>query len=135
MNIGLLFVSVIAFLIAFGPVTHSFAADTDGGKEMFLKYCSSCHGTRGKGDGPVSRDLKVKVTDLTLLRRNNKGTYPLDKVMASIDGSRSVRAHGSRSMPVWGEVFRQEHEKEKYTELTSLLKAKLIAEYVGTLQK
>jgi hypothetical protein len=32
-------------------------------------------------------------------------------------------------------VFRQEHEKEKYTELTSLLKAKLIAEYIGTLQK
>jgi hypothetical protein len=46
-----------------------------------------------------------------------------------------VRAHGTRNMPVWGEVFRQEHEKEKYTELTSLLKAKLIAEYVGTLQK
>ena len=90
---------------------------------------------QGKGDGPVSRDLKVKVSDLTLLRSKNKGTYPLDRVMSSIDGSRSVRAHGTRNMPVWGEVFRQEHEKEKYTELTSLLKAKLIAEYVGTLQK
>ena len=55
--------------------------------------------------------------------------------MSSLDGSRLVRAHGTRTMPVWGEVFRQEHEKEKYTELTSLLKAKLIAEYVGTLQK
>jgi len=32
-------------------------------------------------------------------------------------------------------VCTDEHEKEKYTELTSLLKAKLIAEYVGTLQK
>jgi len=38
-------------------------------------------------------------------------------------------------MPVWGEVFREEHEKEKYSELTALIKAKLIAEYVGTLQK
>ena len=90
---------------------------------------------QGRGDGPVSRDLKVKVSDLTLLRSKNKGAYPLDRVMSSIDGSRSVRAHGTRNMPVWGEVFRQEHEKEKYTELTSLLKAKLIAEYVGTLQK
>ena len=89
----------------------------------------------GRGDGPVSRDLKVKVFDLTLLRSKNKGAYPLDRVMSSIDGSRVVRAHGTRTMPVWGEVFRQEHEKEKYTELTSLLKAKLIAEYVGTLQK
>jgi hypothetical protein len=93
------------------------------------------HGSAGRGDGPVSRDLKVKVPNLTLLRGNNKGAYPLDRVMSSIDGSRPVRAHGTRNMPVWGEVFRQEHEKEKYTELTSLLKAKLIAEYVGTLQK
>ena len=135
MIIGLLFVPVTALLLAFGPITQSLAADTDGGKEMFLKYCSSCHGNQGKGDGPVSRDLKVKVSDLTLLRSKNKGTYPLDRVMSSIDGSRVVRAHGTRNMPVWGEVFRQEHEKEKYTELTSLLKAKLIAEYVGTLQK
>lgn len=135
MIIGLLFASVTALLLAFGPVTRSFAADTDGGKEMFLKYCSSCHGSQGKGDGAVSRDLKVKVPDLTLLRSKNKGTYPLERVMASIDGRRSVRAHGTRNMPVWGEVFRQEHEKEKYTELTALLKAKLIAEYVGTLQK
>jgi hypothetical protein len=32
-------------------------------------------------------------------------------------------------------VFSTESEKKKYTELTTLLKAKLIAEYVATLQK
>ena len=115
-------------------MTQSFAAE-DSSKEMYVKYCASCHGSQGKGDGPVSRDLKVKVPDLTLLRSRNEGTYPLDRVMSSIDGRRAVRAHGTRNMPVWGEVFQKEHEKEKYTELTSLLKAKLIAEYVGTLQK
>lgn len=83
----------------------------------------------------MSRDLKVKMPDLTVLKRNNQGMYPTDRVVSSIDGSRSVRAHGDRNMPVWGEVFRKEHEKEKYTELTALLKAKLIAEYVGTLQR
>ena len=116
----------------FAPMLQFFA---DAGKEMYLKYCASCHGNQGKGNGPVSRDLTVKVSDLTLLRSKNQGAYPLDRVMSSIDGNRLVRAHGTRNMPVWGEVFRQEHEKEKYTELTSLLKAKLIAEYVGTLQK
>jgi hypothetical protein len=55
--------------------------------------------------------------------------------MSSIDGRRQVRAHGDRNMPVWGEVFKEEHEKQKYAELTSLLKAKLIAEYIGSLQK
>jgi mono/diheme cytochrome c family protein len=129
-----LFTWVTATILLLAPTTHSFAAD-NGGKEMYLKYCASCHGSEGRGDGPVSRDLKVKVPNLTLLRGNNKGAYPLDRVMSSIDGSRTVRAHGTRNMPVWGEVFRQEYEKEKYTELTSLLKAKLIAEYVDTLQK
>ena len=46
-------------------------------------------GAQGRGDGPVSRDLKVKVPDLTLLRSKNKGAYPLDRVMSSIDGSRA----------------------------------------------
>lgn len=125
---------VVAVYFVFSPVTQAFSAD-NGGKELYSKYCASCHGSEGKGDGPVSGDLKVKVADLTLLRSKNNNVYPLDRVMASIDGSRLVRAHGPRTMPVWGEVFRQEHAKDKYTELISLLKAKLIAEYVSTLQK
>lgn len=125
----------IAAILTFGPLEKSFAAEANSGREMYLKYCASCHGSDGKGKGVVSRDLKVKVPDITVLKSKNRGIYPVERVMSSIDGSRAVRAHGDRQMPVWGEVFRQEHEKEKYTELTSLLKAKLIAEYVGTLQK
>jgi hypothetical protein len=55
--------------------------------------------------------------------------------MATIDGRRAVRAHGNRDMPVWGETFRSEAEGKKYPELTTLLKAKVIAEYIGALQK
>ena len=55
--------------------------------------------------------------------------------MATIDGRRTVKGHGERDMPVWGEVFLTEKEKKKYPELTSLLKAKIIAEYVATLQR
>lgn len=133
--IGRLLSWLVAAIFACAPCTKSLASEIDAGKELFLKYCASCHGVEGKGNGPVSRDLTVKVPDLTLLKSKNKGMYPTDRVMSSIDGSRVVRAHGDRKMPVWGEVFRREHEKDKYTELTSLLKAKLIAEYVGTLQK
>jgi len=126
--------SMAIIILLLGLLAQSFA-DENGGREMYLKYCASCHGNQGKGDGPVSRDLKVKVPDLTLLRSKNKGTYPLDRVMSSIDGSQTVRGHGTRTMPVWGEVFRAEREKQKYNELTSLLKSKVIAEYVGTLQQ
>ena len=50
-------------------------------------------------------------------------------------GPLAVRTHGDREMPVWGEIFRKESDGAKYTELRSLLKTKVIAEYVATLQK
>jgi len=133
MSIGR-FTSIAMAILMLAPLAQSFAEE-NGGKEMYLKYCASCHGNQAKGDGPVSRDLKLAVPNLTLLRAKNKGAYPLDRVMSAIDGRQLVRGHGTRTMPVWGEVFRAEREKEKYSELTSLLKAKIIAEYIGTLQK
>lgn len=126
---------VIALTLGFGFSTASPAAESNSGKQMYLQYCSSCHGKDGKGDGTVSRDLKVRVPDLTGLAKKNKGVYPLDDVMATIDGQRLVRGHGDRNMPVWGESFHGESDGKKYPELTALLKAKIIAEYVATLQK
>lgn len=111
------------------------ASEANGGKQMYLQYCSSCHGRTATGNGPVSRDLKIKVPDLTILAKKNYGVYPLDDVMATIDGRRVVRAHGERDMPVWGENFRAEAEGKRYPEVTTLLKAKIIAEYLSTLQK
>ena len=58
----------------------------------------------------------------------------LSRMRRIIDG-REVETHGDRDMPVWGESFRSEAERKKYPELTTLLKAKIIAEYVSTLQK
>jgi mono/diheme cytochrome c family protein len=124
---------LLLFFLAVG--TSAGAAETDSGKQLYMQYCSSCHGMDGRGNGPVTPYLKIKVPDLTVLKKKNKGIYPMSKVMSAIDGSRAVRAHGDREMPVWGEIFRKEAEAAKYTELTSLLKTKTIAEYVSTLQR
>jgi len=126
---------VIVSTLGLGFFTETHAAESNSGKQMYLQYCSSCHGKDGKGDGTVSRDLKVRVPDLTGLAKKNKGVYPLDDVMATVDGRRSVRGHGDGNMPVWGESFHSESEGKKYPELTTLLKSKVIAEYVATLQK
>jgi mono/diheme cytochrome c family protein len=125
--------ALLALLL--GTVTFSFAGESDSGRQMYLQYCGSCHGTEGKGGGTVSRDLKVRVPDLTVLAKKNKGVYPLDKVMAAIDGRHAIRGHGDRNMPVWGETFQSESEGKKYPELTTLLKGKIIAEYIATLQR
>lgn len=126
---------LLALTLGLSFPTVPLAADSNSGKQMYLQYCSSCHGKEGKGDGIVSRDLKVRVPDLTGLAKKHKGIYPLDDVMATIDGRRLVRGHGDRDMPVWGESFYSESKGKKYPELTTLLKAKIIAEYVATLQK
>jgi mono/diheme cytochrome c family protein len=126
---------VIALALLLASQSVSAAATVDSGKQMYLQYCSSCHGKDGKGDGAVSRDLKMRVPDLTAISKKHKGMYPLDDVMAAIDGRRSVRGHGERNMPVWGEAFLHEAEGKKYAERTALLKAKIIAEYIATLQQ
>jgi len=113
----------------------AYAADANQGKEMYMQYCSSCHGPDGKGSGSVSAFLKVKVPDLTLLKKNNKGVYPVDQVILAIDGRRKVRSHGDPKMPVWGESFSSEVKDAKTAEVTIALKEKAIAEYVATLQR
>jgi mono/diheme cytochrome c family protein len=78
------------------------------GKALFIKYCGSCHGPDGKGDGVLSGLLKQKPKDLTLIARNNGGEFPTQSVMRFIDGTTDVRAHGNPDMPVWGEVFKEQ---------------------------
>lgn len=131
-SIGLV---LLALILAWSSGITFSSAGTDQGETFYMQYCGSCHGKDGRGEGSVSPYLKIKIPDLSLLKKSHKGIYPLDDVMAAIDGRRSVRAHGDRHMPVWGEVFRKEVEKEKYPELTSLLKAKMIAEYIARLQR
>ena len=81
------------------------AEDFDVGKAEFRSSCASCHGTDGKGKGPVSEQLKVPPPDLTILAKNNNGVFPTNAVYETIYGSKTIAAHGTREMPIWGERF------------------------------
>ena len=120
-------------ILVLPPLT--LAGDAGSGRELYLEYCSSCHGADGKGKGPVSGDLKIKVPDLTMLAKSNKGVFPFPRVMSAIDGTRKIRGHGEPAMPVWGEVFREELKTEKYQELTTLRKTQAITDYISSLQR
>jgi mono/diheme cytochrome c family protein len=76
------------------------------GRDSFERYCAACHGTGGRGDGPVSSALKMRPTDLTSLARRYNGVYPRDYVRGSVTGTaRALPAHGTSEMPVWGPLF------------------------------
>jgi mono/diheme cytochrome c family protein len=72
------------------------------GMEMYQQLCSSCHGTGGHGDGPVSSLIKIGVPDLTRIAHREGGEFPTEDVRRTIDGRWDRRAHGARDMPVWG---------------------------------
>jgi mono/diheme cytochrome c family protein len=76
------------------------------GKDMFAEYCAVCHGTDAKGNGPAAPALKKKPADLTQLAARNQGKFPAERVSLYIEGAESVTAHGTREMPIWGEVFK-----------------------------
>jgi len=75
------------------------------GPEMYTAYCAACHGNDGKGGGPAAEALKVPPPDLTVLARKNGGKYPSDHVTSAIQGDLHMPAHGSKEMPVWGNLF------------------------------
>jgi mono/diheme cytochrome c family protein len=75
------------------------------GAELFTTYCASCHGTSGRGDGPVGEHLKVLPADLTQIAKRNGGTFPSGQIHRIIDGRQLVKAHGDSQMPVWGDAF------------------------------
>ena len=81
-------------------------AQTEEGRRLFMTYCASCHGTAGRGDGPVADTLRVRPADLTQLAKD--GPFVADRVHRIIDGrDRYVKAHGSLEMPVWGDAFKR----------------------------
>jgi mono/diheme cytochrome c family protein len=77
------------------------------GKDSFAAYCAACHGSDARGNGPVARELKGVPTDLTLLAGRNHDVFPRDRVTAVLTGAgRTVAAHGTTEMPIWGPLFR-----------------------------
>jgi len=90
------------------------------GKSIFIKYCVTCHGVDGKGNGPDAHLLSKKPADLTQIAKKNHGTFPSQRVARVIDGRKGYidvagniqpAAHGPREMPIWGVRFAESENK------------------------
>ncbi len=109
------------------------------GKLEYRRHCSQCHGTNGKGDGPVAAALTKKPTDLTMLAKNNNGEFPEKRVEGFVNGSETVEAHGSRAMPIWGLAFRRPRARggiqAQRTNEEVNQRIKLLVDYIKSIQE
>jgi mono/diheme cytochrome c family protein len=118
------------------PGVSSAQGVAAGGKARFERYCSSCHGTDAKGDGPLADLLTKKPANLTQLAKNNGGKFPGIKVMHQIDGRDTVRAHGTSDMPVWGQNFKSMGTTSSQTGESAVRgTAQEIVSYLQTIQE
>ena len=117
----------IIFMLPTVFLSIGYAEGADRGKTDYLRLCASCHGSTGKGDGPVGKFLKKTPADLTKLSEGNNGVFPSERAYEVVDGRREVGEHGTREMPVWGRAIR-------FAPVRGRAKFQGIVEYLATLQ-
>lgn len=113
-----------------GEDTTASARANPSAQELYVSYCGSCHGVDGTGNGPLAAELREPPANLRLLKQNNNGEFPLQKVQRSIDGRGMPRSHGLPEMPVWGKDW----IREGYNEGEIKSRMILITSYIATLQ-
>lgn len=128
---------LISSLLLLASSSTTRAADyvAMSGKDLYVRFCASCHGVTGRGDGPVAGSLKVEVPDLTLIARRAQGMYARDRIEKIIDGRHLLVAHGSRTMPVWGEDLSRLEIGNPDAERSTRIVILRLADYVWLLQK
>jgi hypothetical protein len=87
----------------------------DAGKRSFDRLCASCHGAGGVGgrggDPKVVASLGSLPPDLRKIAARRDGRFDRAEISEWIEGRVSIKAHGTRQMPVWGEVLSAEFDR------------------------
>jgi mono/diheme cytochrome c family protein len=83
------------------PTTEVAAETLNHGQKLFNRYCASCHGYEGRGDGSAARNLDPKPRDFQtaefLYMSTGDGTLPSDADLKGTIRNGVV----SRGMPAW----------------------------------
>ena len=94
---------IVALIVMLAP-QGAAGGDADRGRAAYMDHCATCHGTDGRGGGPLAPVLVVAPPDLTMLAANEGGVFPLARALRRVDGTDEVLAHGG-PMPVFGLIL------------------------------
>lgn len=104
------------------------------GSELYSTYCASCHGRYADGAGPVSADMTIP--DLRYLSADNNGVFPGTELVRVIDGRSTVKAHGTRQMPAWGDAFADmEGANDTSAQARVMAKIQALVAYLESIQQ
>lgn len=106
--------------------------DYNSGAYLYRAFCASCHGEAGKGDGAVADIADRRPADLTLLSRDNGGTFPRDRVIRVLERVEPLAGHDPPAMPNWSNVLRATEGSDARVVRKRL---EALADHVGTLQQ
>jgi mono/diheme cytochrome c family protein len=105
-------ISIIVWIQLMAMLSYGAAlADTnlerliERGKNVYLIYCSNCHGQDARGNGPMAQHLNIPPSDLTEIKREGITSFSYEEVYKTIDGRKAVKGHGIKEMPIWGDAF------------------------------
>ena len=91
--------------------------DQTEGRKLYLTYCSSCHGDKGKGDGPATSSLPVKPADHT----NGSVMNQLpDKFLTEIISKGGTAVGKSALMPAWGSQLKDKQLRDLVAYIRSI---------------
>jgi mono/diheme cytochrome c family protein len=117
MNERLIWMLALIPLLLVAGMHPAWGQDQAEGKKLYLSYCSSCHGDKGKGDGPASRSLPVKPADHTDGAIMNQLT---DKFLLEIISKGGSAVGKSPMMPAWGGQFKEKQVQDIVAYLRSI---------------
>jgi cbb3-type cytochrome c oxidase subunit III len=105
--------TVSAAEAAANPPATSLPAAYEGSR-LYVSYCQLCHGTDGKGDGPLAKAMKISPADLTTTVRSRSDTI-LTKIITG-EGQQTITGRDrhnllSEAMPEWEDVFSESQVK------------------------
>ena len=124
---------LVAYAVVAGPIDDTLPPTyVPTGQQMFKEYCAACHGSDGKGQGPLAAMLKTPPPDLTTLAKRHLGKFPSSYVKSVLEFGPGPSAHGSSEMPTWGPIFRF---NDKQNERIVQLRIKNLCDFLASIQE